>query len=419
MAINFPSSPTVGQTYTVGNITWTWSGSAWKGNATGAMGVVTQSTAPSNTAQLWIDTTTSGATVMPVGGAAAQVLQKNTSTNYDYSWVDLPQAAGKNAIINGAFDFWQRGTSFTNGGSYTADRWLSYGDGSGATKVVSQQAFTPGAAPVAGYEGTYFFRFNQTVAGTGATYNIVASTRLEDVRTFAGQTTTFSFWAKADSARTLTLEAQQNYGTGGSATTYGSWSAATITTSTVWQRFSVSVTFPSISGKTIGTGSFVMLNFYGTSNTVQTIDLWGVQLEAGSQATPFVRAGGTLQGELAACQRYYWRWTAASTYGMTPFLGISSATNACQLLIRPPVTMRAAIASLDIGGAFRWSENRLTYNSVNTSTAALMTSTEAPTPENCWVQITATTGSPFTAGRSGFLTSDGNATSYIGFNAEL
>jgi hypothetical protein len=114
-------------------------------------------------------------------------------------------AAGKNKFINGDFSVWQRGTSFTNPGdnTYNCDRYRANGNGSGVTKIISRQTFTPGTAPVAGYEGQFFYRFAQTVAGTGATYNNGIQQPIEDVRTFAGQTVTWSFWAKADATRTV------------------------------------------------------------------------------------------------------------------------------------------------------------------------------------------------------------------------
>jgi len=83
------------------------------------------------------------------------------------------QAAGKNKIINGDFGVWQRGTSFTNPAafSYLVDRWRWGTDGTGSTTVFSRQTFTPGAAPVTGYEGVYFLRWDRSVATTGATYD--------------------------------------------------------------------------------------------------------------------------------------------------------------------------------------------------------------------------------------------------------
>jgi hypothetical protein len=229
-----------------------------------------------------------------------------------------PNIAGKNAIINGDFRIWQRGTSFSNPatGSFAADRWSVVWDGSGATRTVSQQAFTPGGAPVAGYEGAFFYRFAQSVAGSGGTYNLFQN-RMEDVRTYAGQTVTISFWAKAASSMSLVrLNLEQDFGAGGSPSGAVSTDLAntnfSITTS--WQRFTYTTTVPSISGKTIGTthSGYMGLRFWLPVNSTFTLDVWGVQVELGSVATPFETATGTIQGELAACQRYFEKSIAQS-----------------------------------------------------------------------------------------------------------
>ena len=229
---------------------------------------------------------------------------------YDLAAAAVPSTtnffAGKNKVINGDFGIWQRGTTFTVTGTensvFKADRWCVQADGSTTTRTISQQTFTAGTAPVAGYEGTYFFRYAQTAAGNN-TYNYL-STRLEDVRLYAGQTVTLSFWGKADSARTVQTYLSQNFGTGGSSAVNSSSQNNSFTTS--WQRFTYTVALPSIAGKTIGTGSFLEPTFQLPSGAITpTIDLWGVQLEAASTASNFQTATGTKQGELAACQRYY------------------------------------------------------------------------------------------------------------------
>jgi hypothetical protein len=250
--------------------------------------------------------------------------------------------AGKNKIINGDFGIWQRGTSFASSG-YTADRWYTDFAGSSAG-TISRQAFTAGTAPVSGYEAQYFLRRNLT---TGAQYSSLVQ-RIEDVRTFAGQTVKVSFWAKGTNP-TGNFEANliQSFGSGGSADVPQAAQSLTVTGS--WVRYSYTFTLPSITGKTIGTGSYLFLSIYqAASNTsVSTLDIWGVQAEAGSTATPFQTAsGGSPQAELAMCQRYYWRWNANSNFA-TCGIGAASSTTTGVVTVMHPVPMRTVVSAID------------------------------------------------------------------------
>jgi len=219
--------------------------------------------------------------------------------------------AGKNKIINGDFAINQRAfTSNTASASYNFDRFLQLQGGSG-TLTVTPQTFTPGTAPVAGYEGTNFVR---CVTASGTTSNTFAlyQQKIEDVRTFASQTVTFSFWAKAGTGTPkLSVQLEQSFGSGGSGSVFTIPTAAAATISTSWARYSFTISVPSISGKTIGTNSslvagiwlsggadFTRANSIGVQNN--TFDIWGVQVEAGSVATPFQTAKGPIQGERAA-----------------------------------------------------------------------------------------------------------------------
>ena len=206
-----------------------------------------------------------------------------------------------NYIINGAMDFWQRGTSFSASG-YTADRWGIIG-AVGQTPSVSQQTFTPGAAPVSGYESTYYARVAWSGTPSGTFW---FTQKVEDVRTLAGQTATLSFWARASSSTSTFIPVlEQNFGSGGSSVVTTLSSAITLTTS--WQRFSATFSVPSVAGKTIGTSSYLEARplYGGASVNGINIDIWGVQLEAGAYATPFRRNAPSIQAELAACQRYF------------------------------------------------------------------------------------------------------------------
>ena len=248
---------------------------------------------------------TSTVTNLPVG-ADGQTLVANSASASGLQWQSVlsPYAAGKNKIINGDFGIWQRGTTFsptTVTWTYTSDRFQCYYGFSAGTATVARQTFTPGTAPVAGYEGLYYLRFTAATTGTS---NVNIKQVIENVQTFAGQTVTFSFWAKSSGSRNIDIFMRQNFGSGGSASVDST--VLTITTTTAWQRFTYTTTLASISGKTIGTNSGLEI-WPATSATVtggETVDFWGWQVEAGSVATAFQTATGTIQGELAACRRY-------------------------------------------------------------------------------------------------------------------
>jgi hypothetical protein len=270
-------------------------------------------------------------------------------------------AAGKNKIINGDFGVNQRAfSSTTSAGVYTFDRWIT--DFSGGTVTYSSQAFTPGAAPVSPYESANFYRVitsGQSAAGDYAVFN----QRIENVRNFAGQTVTVSFWAKAATGTPkIAATIGQNFGSGGSPSASVTTSAsANNTISTSWARYSYSVTMPSLTGKTIGTTantsnlSLVLWVSAGTTYNAltgsigvqnNTFDIWGVQIEAGSTATAFQTATGTIQGELAACQRYYWRATLAADC-IAGFQGAAYSTTAVYAIMNSKVTMRTTPTAVD------------------------------------------------------------------------
>jgi hypothetical protein len=212
-------------------------------------------------------------------------------------------AAGKNKIINGDFNIWQRGTSFSppGAGTYTSDRWRTfYTTAVPTTYVVSRETFTPGSEPVSGYNSPYFWRGVLTTLG--AATEVGVQQRIEDVGTFANTTVTVSFYAKSDTTRTQSVSGNQNFGSGGSAGV--GLTTQTITTTSSWQRFSLQFAIPSISGKTIGANSYIQINIIQNLTNGNTLDIWGVQVEAGSNMTAFQTATGNPASELAACMRY-------------------------------------------------------------------------------------------------------------------
>ena len=358
------------------------------------------------------------------GGTTGQVLSKASNTDMDFVWAadagaptSLGYSAGKNKIINGDFSINQRSfTSTTTNGAFGFDRFfLQASDG---TTTWSAQTFTTGSAPVAGYEGTNYSR----IVSTGQTLSSAQSRirqNIEDVRTFAGQTVTVSFWAKAATGTpNIVPSFAQVFGSGGSANVFTAGTKQAITTS--WVRYSFTVSIPSISGKTIGTSSYLSLSLFvsagSDSNAVtdslgiqsNTFDIWGVQVEAGSTATAFQTATGTIQGELAACQRYYYR-QGGSNNTETFAAGFMLSTTSSLVVLNLPVTMRVAPTALD-------------YSTIYAASAGgsnLVTALALNNAGKNSVRVDVTHNA-FGAGGTGVIIYANSSTSaYVGVSAEL
>jgi hypothetical protein len=250
-----------------------------------------------------------------------------------------PFLAGKNKIINADCFYNQRGfssqTLTTETGIFLVDRFSGVHVISGSS-TFSVQQFALGTAPVAGYEAKQFMRVVTTGQDNGFTGTIFGQA-IEDVRTFANQTVTISFWAKAASGTpSVSFEFRQGFGTGGSPsdTVEAAGGAQKFAISTSWTRYSKTITLPSIAGKTLGTNNNSRLEcniwvsagagFNARTNSLgiqsNTFDIWGLQVEAGSVATPFATATGTLATELTACKRYF-----RKTYDINVTPGTSGA----------------------------------------------------------------------------------------------
>ena len=332
-----------------------------------------------------------------------------------------PFFAGKNKIINGDFYWNQRGfSSTTTNGTFGFDRWFL--SASGGTSTYSAETFTAGTAPVAGYEGKTFARVATSGQSAASTLTILRH-RIESARTLAGQTATISFWAKASSGTPkVAVESGQNFGTGGSPSTGTEIYFGQVTLSTSWTRYTLTASIPAITSVTFGTNNndYLAISFWTSAGSdynartgslgiqTATIDFWGVQIEAGSVATAFQTATGTLAGELAACQRYYYRTGGDSLYqylGTGAFLGVNSGF----ALVNNPVTMRVAPTSIDFS----------TLQVYDYGTPYTLTNLTLLSAGKTATLVETTQSGSGTVYRPYLLRTNNSLSAYVGFNAEL
>lgn len=281
--------------------------------------------------------------------------------------------SSENRIINGAFDFWQRGTSQTASGYGSADRWIN--DITGGTVTMSRQSFTVG--DLLGKNCPKYF-LRQAVSGHSLSSHLGRiGQKIEGVSSYAGQTITVLGWAKRNSGSgNICFEAQQNFGSGGSpSATVNTLGVTTISLTGSWAPFAVSFSVPSIAGKTLGTNNddFLYVAFYTSAGSdynartnslgFQTInvDLWGVHIRVGTHTTAACNEyiEPELGPELLRCQRYY-----EKSYAVDTNPGTVTDAGSCLVYIQPNTTLtgRYDVFNVDFKVEKRTAPNCTAYN---------------------------------------------------------
>ena len=307
--------------------------------------------------------------------------------------------AGKNYVINGGLDIWQRGTttSSTTGNYTTADRWYTAGGGSA---IFSQDTDVPSAIGV-----QYSFKWTTTNSGSfGQFYQGLEQAVVKPLR---GQVVTLSAWCKTVNYGSGNQFLRVNYSNSTDALNYQNTSVQDVYVAGnslgSWTRITSTFTIPT---------DAVGLAIEFIPDTVQAsgvaFKMTGVQLEIASTATAFSRAGGTIQGELAACQRYYWRNTAPFANMAVGLPGIASSSTLINYVFQLPITMRIAPTTVETSGLQAiipfFASSNLTYNNIGSSTNSAI--------------VVSFSGTGMTASLPYFLYSTAN-NSYIGISAEL
>jgi len=338
-----------------GDITGVTAGTGISGGGTSGTVTVTNSMATAITTKGdLVPGTGSGTFARLAAGSNGETLVADSSTSTGLRWQG--SAIGKNAAINGACEIAQRGTAAVTLTAasflYPVDRFFA-GRSSGTTGATAQQ-FT--STSLDGFQ--YAVRVQRTAAGT-STNDLYIGQSFETANSipFANKTVVVSFYARkgadysptasALSVRFYTGTGTDQSGLGSAFTGSATPISQTATLTTDWQRFQYTVTLAS-TAKQMQFLAFCTPT--GTAGAADYYDITGLQVELGSIATPFSRSQGTIQGELAACQRYFERMQTGSVDAPVG-MGVAYLSNAALVYVQWQVPKRV-IPSISFAGTW-------------------------------------------------------------------
>lgn len=236
-----------------------------------------------------------------------------TSKKFSRNEYDLLGA--KNLIINGALDFWQRGTNVNAQSAYGPDRFFGNSASGFFSRVDTNDAFTGASLKAIGFE--YAVNAEQTVGGGVIAQRVEAKFLRDELN--VGDKAVFSFYATSATANAtgvsislLIPDAEDNHSSttrlvlnaGGNNVSYAPLGSLR-DRSVGFDRFNYVFTITQDMldrglGIEIG-GDFEN----GDGLLAGTFVVTGVMLHKGAEVIPFKRAGNNYAEELQLCQRYF------------------------------------------------------------------------------------------------------------------
>lgn len=314
------------------------------------------------------------------GGTGATNLQ---NVNNSFEW------SNPNLLINGDFQIWQRGDSFTGIGKiFTADRWfIPFINNDSGNKV--EKVKNTSECP-----SMYAMRLTrQNTSGKVQIYQPI-----ENYSMYEGKKLTISFYIRAvGTPKFIGYRVGQNQNGG-------------LTPTTSWQRVSKTVEAAHFTADTSCGGFLIYTTDDGLFPANSGIEIAGLKVELGGVATPFTTR--TYQEELALCQRYF--YNPLYLAGGYPYLTeLCTTTNGGAFRIQFPVPMRILpTLSGDFSGL---------YVKNNAGSATAITRIIRGDGTNVAVSATATTAGTFTANQFYYLQYRGASPNYtsILFDAEI
>ena len=344
----------------------------------------------------------------------------------------------RNMVINGAMQVAQRATTSGTGGVgsangvyVTLDRYEIFAGSTAGRATMTQTSDGP-----SGFANCLKLECTTADTSIAADENFGFTQKLEgqDLQqikkgTSDAEKITLSFYVKGNASATYQVELKDQDNTRVNSQTFAvttSWNRVILTfnadTTGAFDddnAASLTIFFWLHAGATYNGGTFTSNTWASQTNanridsnntsffdsTDRTFFITGLQMEVGSQATPFEHR--SFGEELNLAYRYYYRWDANDDYGNLT-MGVTQSATTCRGTYNLPNTMRASPA-MTSNGTFR------VYDVSASRTVSGITFVRS-SDHHLFIQFA---GSSYTTNRMSEMGANNDSDAYIEFNAEL